>query len=263
MLTIKNSRIQSASFRPRTEKVDTLVLHFTALELEPSLRILRYGDVSSHYLLAEDGTVYQILEDGEVAWHAGLSMWRGKPGVNGRSIGIEIVNVDGNTRAYPAAQITALIELCTAIIARNPGISPRNVVGHSDIAPKRKDDPGRKFPWKELAEAGIGLWPTGIENEPVGDQPQIQALLESCGYPKEHAYGIRDSAYVYVAEPANPPVGVSNVVCVTTPDIFRAFQLRFQPESATGIATPTTMGILRRLAITSIGGLAWGSGLEI
>jgi N-acetylmuramoyl-L-alanine amidase len=248
MLTIKNTRIQSASFRPRTEKVDTLVLHFTALDLEESLRVLRYGEVSSHYVLAEDGTVYQILDDSEVGWHAGLSMWRGKTGVNGRSIGIEIVNLDGNTRDYPAAQIAALIELCTAIIARNPGISHRNVVGHSDIAPKRKDDPGVKFPWKELAEAGIGLWPTGIEDEPVGAQPQIQVLLEACGYPKEHAYGTRDGAYVYVSEPANPPVGVSNVVRVTTTDILRAFQLRFQPDSATGIALPSTMGLLRRLA---------------
>jgi len=251
MLTIQNARIQSASFRPRTETVDTLVLHFTALDLESSLRILRYGDVSSHYVLAEDGTVYQILEDYEVGWHAGLSMWRGKPGVNGRSIGIEIVNLDGNTIDYPAAQIAALIELCTAIIARNPGISPRNVVGHSDIAPRRKDDPGRKFPWKELAEAGIGLWPASIEAEPVGTLQQIQSLLESCGYPKEHAYGIRDGAYVSLSDPENPPVGVSNVVRVMTPDILRAFQLRFQPDSATGIATPETMGMLRKLSVMS------------
>lgn len=248
MLTIKNARIQSASFRPRTEKVDTLVLHFTALDLEASLRVLRYGGVSSHYVLAEDGTVYQILEDSEVGWHAGLSMWRGKTGVNGRSIGIEIVNLDGNTRDYPAAQIEALIELCTAIIVRNPGISPRNVVGHSDIAPKRKNDPGVKFPWKRLAEAGIGLWPSGIENEPVGQRPQIQSLLEACGYPKEHAFGARDGAYVYVFEPANPPAHVSNVVRVSTTDILRAFQLRFQPDMATGIALPSTMGLLRRLA---------------
>ncbi|HBI16269.1 MAG TPA: N-acetylmuramoyl-L-alanine amidase [Desulfobulbaceae bacterium] len=248
MVTIQNARIQSASFRPRTEKVDTLVLHFTALDLEASLRVLRYGEVSSHYVLAEDGTVYQILEDCEVGWHAGLSMWRGKTGVNGRSIGIEIVNLDGNTRDYPTAQIEALIDLCTVIIARNPGISHRNVVGHSDIAPKRKDDPGVKFPWKELAEAGIGLWPSGAQSEVVAAQPQIQSFLEACGYPKEHAYGTRDGAYVYVFDSANPPVGVSNVVCVTTKDILRAFQLRFQPDNATGIALPSTMGLLRRLA---------------
>ena len=248
MLTIKNARIQSTSFRPRTEKVDTLVLHFTALDLESSLRILRYGDVSSHYVLAEDGSVWKILEDNEVAWHAGLSMWHGRPNVNGRSIGVEIVNLDGNTRDYPATQIAALIELCTTIITRNPGISPRNIVGHSDIAPKRKDDPGRKFPWKELAEAGIGLWPTTMQDEPVGTQQQIQSLLEACGYPQEHAYGIKGGGYVSISDPANPPDGVSNVVMVTTADILRAFQLRFQPESVTGIATPVTMGILRRLS---------------
>lgn len=251
MLRIKNARIQSASFWPRTETIDTLVLHFTALDLKSSLRILRYGGVSAHYLLAEEGTVYRILEEEEVGWHAGLSMWCGKTGVNERSIGIEIVNLDGNSRDYPAAQIEALIELCGRIIAGNPGITPHNVVGHSDIAPKRKDDPGVKFPWKRLAEAGIGLWPTTTQDEPVGDPPRIQALLEACGYPKEHAWGIRDGACVYVADPTNPPVGVSKVVRVETTDILRAFQLRFQPGSATGIANPATMGILRKLAILS------------
>jgi len=248
MLTIKNARIQSTSFRPRTETVDTLVLHFTALDLESSLRILRYGDVSSHYVLGEDGIAWKILEDNEVAWHAGLSMWGGRPNVNGRSIGVEIVNLDGNTRDYPAAQIAALIELCTQIIAQNPGISPRKVVGHSDIAPRRKDDPGRKFPWKELAEAGIGLWPETAQDELVGTPQQIQSLLEDCGYPQEHAYGIRDGGYVSFSDSVNPPAGVSNVVRVATADILAAFQLRFQPESVTGIATPATMGRLRRLS---------------
>jgi len=248
MLTIKNARIQSASFRPRTEEVDTLVLHFTALDLESSLQILRYQNVSSHYVLAEDGTAYKILEDNEVAWHAGLSMWRGRPNVNGRSIGIEIVNLNGNTMDYPAAQIEALIKLCGTIIATNPGILPRNVVGHSDIAPRRKDDPGTKFPWQQLAGAGIGLWPNGVLDEPVGTRQQIQSLLEACGYPQEHAYGIMDGGYVSISDPANPGVGVSNVVMVTTADILQAFQLRFQPACVTGIATPTTMGVLRRLS---------------
>jgi N-acetylmuramoyl-L-alanine amidase len=248
MLTINNARIQSASFRPRTEEVDTLVLHFTALDLESSLQTLRYQNVSSHYLLAEDGVAWKILEDHEVAWHAGLSMWRGRPDVNGRSIGIEIVNLDGNSRDYPAAQIAALIELCGTILARNPGISPRNIVGHSDIAPKRKDDPGTKFPWQQLAGAGIGLWPIGVQDEPVGTRRQIQSLLEACGYPQEHAYGTRDGAYVPISDPANPAAGVSNVVVVTTADILQAFQLRYQPACVPGIATPATMGILRRLS---------------
>lgn len=249
MITIKNTRIQTASFRPRSETVDTLVLHFTALDLESSLRILRYGAVSAHYVLAEDGTVYQILEENEVGWHAGLSMWRSRPGVNGRSIGIEIVNLNGNTRDYPAVQITALIELIGKIIARNPGILPGNVVGHSDIAPRRKDDPGRKFPWKQLAEAGIGLWPFDAKSEPVGSRQEIQLLLEACGYPGEHAYGIKDGAFVYVDDPARLPEGVSNVVTVRTPDILRAFQLRFQPDSVTGVTLPATMGLLRRLSV--------------
>lgn len=249
MLQIKNARIQSNSFRPRTETLDTLVLHYTALDLEASLRVLRYRDVSAHYVLAPDGTAYKILEDDEVAWHAGLSMWRGKPNLNARSIGIEIVNLDGNKNDYPAAQTAALVELCQKILARNPRIVPGNVVGHSDVAPKRKVDPGRRFPWKTLADAGVGRWPTGAVNEPVGTPVQIQSLLEACGYARVHAYGSKGGAYVFVADPANPPPGVANVVRVGTADILRAFQLRYQPGSATGTATPATMGMLRRLSV--------------
>lgn len=248
MLTINNARIRSNSFRKRTEQVDTLVLHYTALDLQTSLRVLREQGVSVHYVLAEDGTVYKILEDNEVAYHAGVSMWRGKTGVNARSIGIEIVNLDGNTHDYPAAQIAALIELCRMILTRNPGILPGNVVGHSDIAPKRKVDPGEKFPWRQLADAGIGLWPTDIPDEPVGTTAEIQTLLEACGYPKEHGYGMRGESYAYVADPDNPPADVSKVVRVSTKDILGAFQLRYQPGSVPGVATSATMGMLRTLA---------------
>jgi N-acetylmuramoyl-L-alanine amidase len=248
MLTINNARIRSNSFRPRTEPVDTLVLHYTALDLATSLRVLRDQGVSAHYVLAEDGTAYRILEDNEVAYHAGVSMWRGKTGVNARSIGVEIVNLDGNEYEYPAVQIAALIELCRMILERNPGISPGNVVGHSDVAPKRKVDPGAKFPWQQLADAGIGRWPTDIREEPVGTAPEIQSLLEACGYPKEHAYGMKGEGFTYVADPGNPPADVTKVVRVSTQDILEAFQLRYQPGNVTGAATTATMGMLRTLA---------------
>ena len=99
------------------------------------------------------------MPEDRVAWHAGRSHWRGREALNATSIGIEIVNLHGDRHDYPAAQIAALIELCHGILARHPAIVPRNVVGHSDIAPKRKIDPGLRFPWATLAHAGIGLWP--------------------------------------------------------------------------------------------------------
>lgn len=251
MLRIQESRIQSDSFRPRSAPIDTLVLHYTALDLESSLRVLRFRDVSVHYVLAPDGTAHRILRNDEVGWHAGLSMWGGKPNVNSRSIGIEIVNLDGNSNEYPTEQISALIELCHEILRENPAISARNIVGHSDIAPKRKVDPGKKFPWKDLARAGIGLWPSDAKSETVATTTQIQSLLESCGYPPEHAYGVKGASYVFVSDPTSPPVGVSKVIRVGTTDILKAFQLRFQPEFIAGSANPATMRLLHGLSNAS------------
>ncbi len=149
--------------RPADVPIDVLVLHYTELPLEESLAIL--GDdsrplrVSAHYVLAEDGTLYRLVPEDRVAWHAGRSQWRGREGLNATSIGVEIVNLHGDRHDYPDAQIAALIELCREIIARHPAIVPRNVVGHSDIAPRRKIDPGLRFPWAALAASGVGLWP--------------------------------------------------------------------------------------------------------
>jgi N-acetylmuramoyl-L-alanine amidase len=247
-MNIEDARIQSGSFRARTQPVDTLVLHYTALDLEASLRVLRYRGVSAHYVLGEDGTAYKILNNDEVAWHAGVSMWRGKKDVNARSIGIEIVNLDGNVHAYPKVQMDALVTLCQKIIAENPRIMPQNVVGHSDVAPKRKVDPGKKFPWKALADNGIGLWPTNTAAAPVGTEAQIQALLERCGYAKPHGYGTKGDGYVFVDNPDAPPAGVSKVVRVGTKDMLRAFQLHYLPNAATGSANGATMGALLSVA---------------
>ena len=134
-----------------------------ALPLDKSLKILRddrrANRVSAHYVLAEDGTVYRLVSEDRIAWHAGRSHWRGREALNGTSIGIEIVNLHGDRHDYPDGQIAALIELCVDITNRHPAIVPRNVVGHSDIAPRRKVDPGLRFPWARLAASGIGLWP--------------------------------------------------------------------------------------------------------
>lgn len=165
--------------------IDMLVLHFTGLPtFAESLEALADGpkEVSSHYLIDTDGTVYHLVPESRRAWHAGVSYWRGERDINSRSIGIELQNPDGNVTPYPEAQVAALIPLCQDILARHP-IPPRNVVGHSDIAPDRKDDPGILFPWRRLAEAGIGLWPDmsgtarGIED--------VIPLLTDLGYDPE------------------------------------------------------------------------------
>ena len=208
--------------RPDGAIVDVLVLHYTELPLQDSLDILsdatRDARVSAHYVLAEDGTAYRLVPEERTAWHAGRSHWRGREALNGTSIGIEIVNLHGDRHDYPAPQIAALIELCRDILARHPAIEPRNVVGHSDIAPQRKIDPGRRFPWKTLADAGIGLWPRAGGRPLDGD---LHAALQRYGYA--------------------PPVAVP------PREIVKAFQRHFRPARVDGMADPETRTLLAGL----------------
>lgn len=208
--------------RPDGTVIDTLVLHYTELPLQESLDILSDGTrehrVSAHYVLAEDGTAYRLVQEERVAWHAGRSSWRGREALNGTSIGIEIVNLHGDRHDYPSQQIAALIELCRDILARNSAIEPRNVVGHSDIAPQRKIDPGRRFPWKTLADAGIGLWPRAGGRPLDGD---LHAALQRYGY---------------AAPVAVPPR-----------EIVKAFQRHFRPAKVDGMADPETRTLLAGL----------------
>ena len=146
-----------------------LVLHYTGMT-SGAAAIERLCDpaakVSAHYTVDEDGTVYAHVAEEQRAWHAGVSHWAGEGNVNSRSIGIEIVNPghEYGYRAFPEAQIAALIALCAGILQRHP-IPPSRVLGHSDVAPARKDDPGELFPWQRLAEAGIGVWPVATPSD--------------------------------------------------------------------------------------------------
>ncbi len=191
--------------RPSGLPVDHLVLHYTGM-VSASAALARLRDpaarVSSHYVVDEDGTVYALVEESHRAWHAGVSFWRGARGLNDRSIGIEIVNPghEWGYRAFPEAQCGAVRDLCAKILARHP-IPARNVVGHSDIAPDRKQDPGELFPWAWLAAHGVGLW-----TEAQAAPNDLAADLEAIGY-----------------DPALPPAVV-----------ITAFQRRFLPHHLTG-----------------------------
>src|SRR6201996_6207074 len=143
--------------------VDMLVLHYTGMTTAQAA-LDRLCDpaakVSSHYTIDEDGTVYAHVPEARRAWHAGVSAWAGATDINARSIGIELVNPghEYGYRDFAQAQIAALTTLCHGILLRHPIPSAR-VLGHSDVAPARKEDPGERFPWERLARAGIGLWP--------------------------------------------------------------------------------------------------------
>ncbi|MDG3442062.1 N-acetylmuramoyl-L-alanine amidase [Nitrospirillum amazonense] len=174
--------------RPEGTAVDILVLHYTGmLSAEAALDRLcdPAAEVSAHYVVEEDGTVWRLVDEGRRAWHAGRGAWGDVGDVNNRSIGVEIVNPghEYGYRPFPQAQMQAVIGLCQGILARHP-IPAGNVIAHSDMAPARKQDPGELFDWPGLARAGIGLWPATDAHGPVwdGGDDQVAALLARLGY---------------------------------------------------------------------------------
>src|SRR5882724_3577295 len=160
--TLVRSVIPSPNHDARTAPVDILLLHYTGMQsgVTACERLCdASANVSSHYLVYEDGRVDQLVPEARRAWHAGVSSWKGETDINSRSIGIEIVNPghEFGYRDFPEAQIEAVKTLCRDIVARHT-IPAARVLAHSDVAPARKEDPGEKFPWDRLAAAGIGLW---------------------------------------------------------------------------------------------------------
>jgi N-acetylmuramoyl-L-alanine amidase len=153
----------SPNHNERQRPISMLVLHYTGMETASgALDRLCDGsaEVSSHYVVDEDGTAWSLVPEGCRAWHAGAAFWRGETDVNSASIGIEIVNPghEFGYRPFPEAQMRTVEALAADILARHP-IPAWNVVGHSDVAPRRKQDPGELFDWRRLARAGIGLFP--------------------------------------------------------------------------------------------------------
>lgn len=173
--------VPSKNFDERRPVV--IVLHYTEqASVEQSLDTLRSrnsgGRVSSHYLLGKDGKIYQLVSDAKRAWHAGAGSWGAITDVNNASIGIEIDN-DGKS-PFPDAQIDSLIVLLRDLTTRLR-IPPTQIIGHSDLAPTRKIDPGPLFPWKRLHDAGFGLWPAdATQDPPAGFDPWL--ALQAIGY---------------------------------------------------------------------------------
>jgi N-acetylmuramoyl-L-alanine amidase len=184
----------SPNFEPRKSPPDMIVLHYTGMPTgEAALARLcdPASKVSSHYLVEEDGRVFRLVPEARRAWHAGVSSWKGETDINGRSVGIEIVNPghEFGYRAFPDAQVAAVIELLTEIRTRW-AVENGFIIGHSDVAPDRKDDPGELFPWKRLAQAGHGLWaePPAAPGAPLGEGEEgagvfaLQAGFTRLGY---------------------------------------------------------------------------------
>ena len=162
----------SPNFDARAAPPDILVLHYTGMKTGPeALDRLRDPEakVSAHYMVEEDGRIFRLVAEERRAWHAGVSFWKGERNINGVSIGVEIVNPghEFGYRPFPDAQIAAVIALVGDIRTRWQ-IPDDRIVGHADVAPGRKDDPGELFPWKRIAEAGHGLW---VDAPPAPGEP--------------------------------------------------------------------------------------------
>lgn len=166
---------------------DMLIIHYTGMR-DGASALARMCDpdsqVSAHYMIEEDGRIFQLVADDRRAWHAGAGFWAGERDVNSRSIGIELVNPghEWGYRPFPAAQMRALADLAAHLLAAYP-IPARHVLGHSDVAPLRKQDPGELFDWLGLAMAGIGLWPDPRPADGMAwDEDEIARLLAAFGY---------------------------------------------------------------------------------
>ncbi|MDA1098177.1 MAG: N-acetylmuramoyl-L-alanine amidase [Proteobacteria bacterium] len=168
--------------RPAGGDIDILLLHYTGMT-SAEAALSRLCDaaalVSAHYLIDEEGTVFALVAEDRRAWHAGVARWAGHADINGCSIGVELVNPghEFGYRAFPKAQMAALLDLCTCILRRH-AIPAHRVLGHADVAPARREDPGELFDWAALAAAGVGLWPPPKQ----GNGLSAAAALANFGY---------------------------------------------------------------------------------
>ncbi|WP_432287900.1 N-acetylmuramoyl-L-alanine amidase [Aminobacter sp. BA135] len=227
-------------------KPDMIVLHYTGMETgdgAESWLCNPESEVSSHYLVHEDGRIVQMVREGDRAWHAGKSSWRGETDINSCSVGIEIVN-PGHAlgySAFPRRQMRAVIELCLGIAERH-NVAPERVLAHSDVALGRKVDPGEKFSWRMLAQSGIGHW--------VAPSPRNgRALLQ----PGDGGAAVEElqsmlALYGYGVE-------ITGRLDAQTVVTVQAFQRHFRTSCVDGVVDASTVSTLRRLLAALPGGL--------
>jgi|SRR5579875_277978 N-acetylmuramoyl-L-alanine amidase len=217
---------------------DAIILHYTGIATGAAALdhlCSEASQVSAHYLVQENGELFQLVPEERRAWHAGIGVWAGNRDMNSVSIGIEIANYGhaGGLPPYPEAQIETVIALCQDISTRWK-IAPARILAHSDLAPDRKIDPGEHFPWSKLAKAGVGHFvaPCAIEDgpclEPGTEGPQIEALQRMLA---TYGYGLE----------------VTGLYDAKTQSTVTAFQRHFRPARVDGIADISTIETLRKL----------------
>ncbi len=232
MMMINNP---SPNFDDRDAAISMLVMHYTGMpDGQAAIDWLcnPASKVSSHYVVEEDGRIFQLVPEEMRAWHAGVSYWRGTTGLNNCSVGIEIVNPghEWGYRKFPKAQMISVIALCQAIVARHK-IRAENVVGHSDIAPARKIDPGEYFDWHTLADAGVGLSIPQLKN--------IHGASLKFADTGEDVRTLQDNLALLGYQPP-----LSGAYDRETEIIVTAFQRHFRAKKVDGIADAETRAVL-------------------
>ena len=228
-----DTRYRAAS---QDSRVQFIVLHYTAGPFRASLRLLTEGEVSSHYLVDRDPpTVYRLVDEDRRAWHAGPSSWQGQTPLNASSIGIEIVNAgcrgDGpdDCEAYPEAQLQAVIALVRDIQRRHQ-VRPDRIVGHAEIQPLHKEDPGPRFPWRRLHDEGLVPWPD--EAQVAAARPGFEAALPEVAWFQERL----------AAQGYDVPRG--GELDPLTRRVLRVFQMRYRPARFDGLPDAETAALL-------------------
>lgn len=238
-------QVPSANFN---ERIQHIVIHYTADHNARSLQLLTIGNVSSHYLIMQGNQpIYQLVPDDKVAWHAGESFWRGRTHLNDTAIGIEIVNMGIHQRAgtpfvpfenfvdFEETQIVQVGRLLQELSTRY-NIDPRNIVAHSDVSPGRKIDPGAKFPWERLYhEFGVGAW------YDEADKAYFLAQSPDVIQAQDVRQALSDFGYqIQFTQPGNDRDNRLKTV-------IYAFQLHFNPQHATGVMDKDSYAILQAL----------------
>lgn len=231
----------SPNFDDRTLPISLLILHYTGMETgEAALERMTDSDakVSAHYMIEEDGCIFHLVDEDKRAWHAGVSEWQGETNINSNSIGIEIVNgghdhpnKDGSLPSFLDVQINAVIALSKDIMTRYGELT---VLGHSDIAPARKIDPGEHFPWQGLAAAGLGYWPDVKTDD--------RRTLFAAGS-RDRGVAIVQRGLAHIGYGAR----VTGVMDEATKLIIEALQRRYRPDQIDGVVDIQTMEVIKAL----------------
>lgn len=251
----------SPNWDARSQPIELVVLHYTGMAdadvalarlTDPAPTAGRYpgpwqdpstppsqplSRVSAHYLVEESGSIWRLVPEAARAWHAGAGAWEGREALNDRSIGIEIVNGghDFGLPEYPEPQIESVVSLVRDILSRT-GLTPWAVVGHSDVAPARKADPGERFPWRRLAGAGCSVWPER-EDTAQPERPELRPEMSGEAVAALQA-DLRSFGY---AAPLSAVFDPPTTACVM------AFQRRFRPERVDGVADAAVQAALAAL----------------